>query len=447
MELSKKVQTTGFVKLPTNYLETVRRAEQFTGVKINSFTLMKVLAHALPGLSDQQHRLLQFYLADMNLLDISDGECAVWKSSDFTQNSLGWSRSKVARIKAELRDLGLITVHYDMRNRPLEGQAITLAPFFADMPHHEAAIQEAFNARRLKYKQGQMEHEHIENECRGPKNETLIQTPQFYKKDTVPNGVANDSSSEEACAHKERHKPKPPIPVSKNTLHHKPSQWSSPKNQRNLVPKAAHTGALPNLTQSIRVNLVATLDISPKLKNLVDCDLASPALTSEKLYNSIHAAVGSIWPDCNTADHTFRWAVMRFGWRAIEILVVALEDPNILKPQQWFGAMATRQNEQFILAPNFKRIRSKRLSTERETVKISVPSVWKDLVPILGEKTVSNWYREVELIRDGAVLALKCPNEFYRHHISSQHREAIVKWAKSLPDTPAEGWNVQILVF
>ena len=111
MQSLKKQHTTGFVKLPSNYLQTVKRAEQFAGVTINSFTLMRVLAHALPNLSDQQHRLLQFYLADMNLNDISNGESSVWKSSDFTQKSLGWSRSKVARIKAELRDLGMITVH------------------------------------------------------------------------------------------------------------------------------------------------------------------------------------------------------------------------------------------------------------------------------------------------------------------------------------------------
>ena len=331
-----------------------------------------------------------------------------------------------------------------MRNRPLEGQAVTLAPFFADMNRHEEAIQQAFEARRRKYKQEQVEQQHIKNECQGLKDESLIQTPQFYRKDTVPKGVSNDSSFNEACGHEDRDRTATQQSTTHQALQNKPSHWSSRKNQRNSVPPVADNRSIPDLTDATREKISAAIDLAPQLKKLIDCDISSLTLTGDQLYSRCHRAVRNIWPECNTADHTFRWAMKRFGWRAIEILVVALEDPNILKPQQWFGAMATKQSEQFALEPNFKRIRMKGWEKEVESAETMVRSDLIGLVRFLGQETVVNWYGKVDLVKAGGVLSLICPNEFYRHHISTRHCDGLLKWAATMQDAPAEGWKVVV---
>ena len=39
--------------------------------------------------------------------------------------------------------------------------------------------------------------------------------------------------------------------------------------------------------------------------------------------------------------HIWEWAVKRFGWRAIIVLIAAPDDPSIRDRQRWFGAFAS----------------------------------------------------------------------------------------------------------
>ena len=46
-------------------------------------------------------------------------------------------------------------------------------------------------------------------------------------------------------------------------------------------------------------------------------------------------------PPERNVRQTWEWAVKRLGWRAIIVLIVALDDPSIRDRQKWFGAFAS----------------------------------------------------------------------------------------------------------
>ena len=416
----------GFVKLPDNYEDTLAIANSFDGVETSSFKLQKVLAHAMSSLSDQ------FYLADINLSEVASGNAAVWKSSDFIQSSLNWSKSKVARIKGELRDLGLITVHYDHRNRPLEGQAVTLAPFFARLSESEKMVAQAFSNRRLKYKAQQAERSDTTLGTEGIKSESLIQTPQNICLNTVPEGATGYSSSAKACGRKSDGKHQTVSRQNTSSAFNQKSHWSSAKNQPDFVVRTECHKEIPLLSEVQKSKIRLTISKSPTLFKLLSKNTElGDAWKEDQLFQTLKSAVNTVWPENNTAEHTFLWAFRRYAWRSVELLVVALEDPEIRDGQRWFGAMATRQKEAFSLKPNFDRI-SKTKTSRIEPQKSSVMDAsLSGLEKYLDNTILERWFAKCQLIVEENTPRIVFPNGFHKDYCEKHYGKQLVAFGAS----------------
>lgn len=393
-------QRTGWAALPDNYGETVERGAGFEGVITNSFELGQILAHACGDLSDQEMRLMHFYLADMNLEQIRNGTPYCWKSSDFIQKSLSWSKSKVSRVKASLRDKGFITVHYDTRNRPLEGVGVSLAPFFSQINTKRADVSAAFQERRERF--AKLKSEALlsrENEPKGSYLPPIIQTPQ-YCLNTVP-------------------------PAPKEEIHNSDTVsgtnygaiWSSGKNQREFHQHQRQPPARLELNEQQMQRLSSLTALSPKVASLIG-DSLDTAQDSHTYFEVFKDVCRTIWPDRNTAEHTWLWAFKRYSWRAVDLLIVAVEDPDIRDGQRWFGHMSTRQSDTFSLKPNFARIQAK--ITQRESNSEPLSPICKAVFDCVGADAWHCWFKDIAISVEDRCLIVNTGSAFKRETLATK---------------------------
>ena len=93
----------------------------------------------------------------------------------------------------------------------------------------------------------------------------------------------------------------------------------------------------------VRQELAAAFQVSPRLAALVGTQtLADPASASPEDVARIAAAVPDLLPEPQrNNDQTFAWALKRHGLRAIAMLAIAIEDPDVRSPCKYFGKMAS----------------------------------------------------------------------------------------------------------
>ena len=89
------------------------------------------------------------------------------------------------------------------------------------------------------------------------------------------------------------------------------------------------------------------------------------AMSAEDLLDWLALRVFEIYPTHNTASHTWPWAIKKFGWKAVELLVVALEDPQIKDGSKFIGGMTHKWDYPLQLSPNLKRIKAVRKLEKR----------------------------------------------------------------------------------
>ncbi|MCR5881207.1 hypothetical protein [Phenylobacterium sp. J367] len=86
--------------------------------------------------------------------------------------------------------------------------------------------------------------------------------------------------------------------------------------------------------------------------------MADPASVTPADLARVAAAVDELLPERErNNDQTFAWALKRHGVRAIAMLAIAIEDPDVRSPCKYFGRMASYEpNGAPDLRLNFARV-------------------------------------------------------------------------------------------
>lgn len=93
----------------------------------------------------------------------------------------------------------------------------------------------------------------------------------------------------------------------------------------------------------VRQELRAAFQVSPRIAALVGpAAVADPASVTPADLARVAAAVDDLLPERErNNDQTFAWALKRHGVRAIAMLAIAIEDPDVRSPCKYFGRMAS----------------------------------------------------------------------------------------------------------
>ena len=194
----------------------------------------------------------------------------------------------------------------------------------------------------------------------------------------------------------------------------------------------------------VRQELVAAFQVSPRIVALVSPRvLADPLSASPSDIARIAEAVGDLLPEPERNNgQTFAWAVKRHGLRAIAMLAIAIEDPDVRSPCKYFGKMASYEPAGAPdLRLNFARIlRSKgdapapSAATLMEAPGQDDPC-WRridaELVRIVRTGAYGSWFGRVGFhgLRDG-VLQLSTPNTISADKLRAEFMDHIRKAAE-----------------
>lgn len=109
----------------------------------------------------------------------------------------------------------------------------------------------------------------------------------------------------------------------------------------------------------VRQELRAAFQVSPRIAALVGpAAVGDPASVTPADLARVAAAVDELLPERErNNDQTFAWALKRHGVRAIAMLAIAIEDPDVRSPCKYFGRMASYEpNGAPDLRLNFARV-------------------------------------------------------------------------------------------
>ncbi len=313
----------GIAKRAENFQETAARAGDYNGQPISRLDLIRAAASGMPELPDAEFRLLIYYLCKLDTRKLGESKTSVWPGSVTTCDETGKGQSTIRRLKGRLEKSGLVIRKYDQRNRPLDGDAVDLAPYLAQVPSIMRKIEEKASIRQARWDTSRTPDEKTADaivSADALRNERLNSTPKPL------DSCLELEDSEKSDA-----------------------ENSSTNSQDFLATKRAVEDAK---------TINKALDLSPKLKTALDPD--DQGVSAKQAADRIWSALPKLIDNdgSNSINHTFLWCAKRHGAKAFIFLAVALEDPTAKDPRKLFGWFATHP-QKIDLTRNLERIKHK----------------------------------------------------------------------------------------
>ena len=332
----------GFAKRAENFDEIRDRAAAWRWEP--GVTIWRVEDAVILGAKDLrpiQRLVLLHYVRRLNQDQLENNIACVWPSSARVAGEIGCSESTLRGHRKALEAMGYMVRDYNRANRPADVEAYDLAPLLARLSELEAAAEafdEAFRAERAR----QSEHLVADRggiSARAPKSRRLEQS-QLNASSSVrgmdaPPARSQSSAQRQAAATGQASKSSGQRPDSANG-----SAICSPEGASGFSSAKPPTSVR---SEMVRQELAAAFQVSPRLAALVGTQtLADPASASPEDVARIAAAVPDLLPEPQrNNDQTFAWALKRHGLRAIAMLAIAIEDPDVRSPCKYFGKMAS----------------------------------------------------------------------------------------------------------
>ena len=351
----------GLAKRAENFADISARAGEFTPQPISRVDMDRAAMQGTPSLSAGARCLLGFYLSHLSALEIEQGKTGVWPGAWNASTALGVSESTIRRQKAELEQKGFILRKYDRRNRPLENDAIDLAPFLAQVADIIAEINARLDARRESFA-GQRAPDastaRANMTAQVRNNERLNSPPESLDSCFIFSGF-----EEEGQGHTD---------INTNAI--------------TEAKRAFEDAKIVN--QAIR--------LSPKLKAAIASE--GEALSASEAARRIWQALPKLFPKAGdrSISHTFLWCAQRHGAGAFTRLAVALEDPKIKNPQKYFGWLATTADDVDLTA-HLERIQHKPAPEKPAATVLDVPGdsfgdeVAREIAGLIGVPKYNSW--------------------------------------------------------
>lgn len=348
--------------------------EDLTGYKIQ-----QAIALGLPDLSAQERDLLQFYTAFLNIASVKSGKTSVWPSNRITCQLLGISEASLRRYKASLENGGYLIRHYDRRNRPLEKGAIDLAPLLKQVSTLLGVVEQTFADQRRYYdEQRQNERE------MGP---SIID------------------------AH--------PLTLER--------QKQDNSNFSLTVPEIEFYEGKGETISDVALpsEIAGMIALSPKLSAHISLEqLGENSVTD--VWSPVDKAVAALFTDYNTATHTWQRAKQRYGWHAIELLVVCLEDSSVKNGNRFLSYMAHQWCGDMNLKPNLKRITDKQKGKHDAGLKTEKLTQLQEQLPLLvkaglSDGVILSWFRDARITEIGSEITIWVQNSFIASRVRADY--------------------------
>ena len=369
----------GFAKRFSHFEDSTQQAASFRslsesqGFNFYRSEIHEVISRGLGHLKSELRDLLHFFVTFLNMKNISKGNTFIWPSTKLICDFLGISAPTLRRRKVALEKHGLILRWYDCRNRPMDKQAIDLAPFLSHINEYHQKAEDIFEDQRDYWKD--LHNNQFDGYDDPYKRSNM--TTKLYKSDHLKQTLTDISVS---VPKEDRNtdvavNSKSPAFRGHDTI----KDRFALLGQEDPAPESPDALDVPKvLTKASRLNLDSPSQLSTSHlfetppQSVFDALRLSPvlldgrrveeakAMSAEDLLDWLALRVSEIYPTHNTGSHTWPWAIKKFGWKAVELLVVALEDPQIKDGSKFIGGMTHKWDYPLQLSPNLKRIKAMR---------------------------------------------------------------------------------------
>lgn len=294
-----------------------------------------------PTLTVQQRMTLLLYVEHLNQDRLEQDVATVWPGTSLIADYLGCTESNARAHRRALEAAGFMVRDYTRANRPAGVEAYDLAPVVARLDEMEAAdlaVREAAQARRAAYSEPVVFSDR--NTARAPRfthlEQSQLNTSSSVRgKDAPAARPPSDERRPTPAAHGEE-----PKSLGKPRGHGQASAICSPEGASGFS-SAFSEGSAP--AEMVRQELRAAFQVSPRIAALVGpAAVADPASVTPADLARVAAAVDDLLPERErNNDQTFAWALKRHGVRALAMLAIAIEDPDVRSPCKYFGRMAS----------------------------------------------------------------------------------------------------------
>ncbi len=393
-------QRSGYAIRAPEFSDLVALAESFgPNEGISQAEIERGILFGLNDLTDKEQKFLLLATSLLSHKDIQKGNAFCYLGSYTLRRALGGSKGPIekrtlSRIKRSLEEKGLILRHYDRRHSPLEKQGIDLRPLLARIDEIQERTEEFFQETRDYFEEQQSidrydytrsskdlvgGHKSHPNRLNLTKVNKTVQTSNEL---TSTKPITLDKSNQLSADH------------NAESLQTKPNN-SEIKNSANCSPKGAsefwkgyeksgkqrHLKAISELKNS--------LVLSPQLLSYISLSAVDQA-DENVILEGCYRYIAENFSTKRNTDKTFYWAVKKYGWKAVQLLICAIEDIAVQSPEGWLGYMTTRHKKRSPdLRNNFQRIK-KEFDASAKEPDVLQSEVKKTEKPVVIEKTELN---------------------------------------------------------
>ena len=384
----------GYAIRAPEFSDLVNLAESFMPSEtISQATIERGILFGLTDLSDKEQKFLLIATSMLSHKDIQKGNAFCYLGSYSFRRALGGTKGPIqsrtlSRIKKSLEEKGLIIRHYDHRHSPLEKKGIDLRPLLARIDEIQDRAEEFFQETR-DYFEGQqaldrydydmdkrvMEGGHWSHPNR-LKPTNVNNTVQADKELPAPQPINNNLEDQQKADPKLKGNF-----LSSNDSEPSKTSICSPKGASvfwkgyEKSGKQRHLNALSELR--------AALELSDQLKTYIPVSAIEDA-DENAILGGCYRFIEENFAAKRNTDQTFYWAVKKFGWKAVLLLICAIEDITIQSREGWLGYMTTKTKRHLDLKTNFERIRKTRDETSDEVDKLD-PSLDEETTELVPE--------------------------------------------------------------
>lgn len=363
---------TGIATRTPSYQHWHQIAEGFDGLATNRCQIQVAVAYGTADLTWPARSLLLLLLSHLSPADVACGKTAVWPSTSQIAAAFACSERAVRTYKAELEAKGYLLRRYDRRNRPLRGAAFDLAPFFARLPDILSAVEASASGRRRERLLKRSEREPV----------IATKAEESFRLRNSQNPTTDS------------------VPVL-----------------------ACNKGDIAAALEIVSLSPTLTAALSHDAMNMLT--LGQP----ERAFQEIGEQIDQFLTD----DHgrrnnraTWAWAVRRYGAKAIAMLGIAIEDPDVRCRHRFFGWLTTTADS-IDLTPNLRRLQQRLPAPAPETVPPAIPGLCR----LLGQTLYQAWFSQCHLILQDTAAVLVAPNRFTADWIRNNFAPELRLFAKN----------------
>lgn len=376
--IQSETQRPGYAIRAPEFGNLVALAESFgPNDGISQAEIERGILFGLTDLSDKEQKFLLLATALLSHKDIQKGNAFCYLGGYSFRRALGGNKGPIqkrtlSRIKKSLEDKGLIIRHYDQRHNPLEKQGIDLRPLLARIDEIQDRAEEFFQETRDYFEEQQAIDRYNYNVSLKDMEGCLESHPNRLNPTKVIKTV--QTNTELSSTKPITSKLKDQLNADQHSNSENTQSGDSDKGITSICsPKGAsvfwkgyeksgkqrHLKAVEELRDVVQLSdqLMSYVPLSA-------IELADENLILEGCYRFIDEN----FAQKRNSDQTFYWAVKQYGWKAVLLLVCAIEDITIQSREGWLGFMTTRNKKRTPdLRTNLDRIRkekSKRVDDE-----------------------------------------------------------------------------------